>query len=72
MKMWTHGMYIVPNCNIIVILVAHLQQILSSYHMQLLKKSNMVDYMYMYDVYKLLYRRPIFNSLAIIIQLIIF
>jgi len=40
--------------------------------MQFLKKLNMVDYICMYDVYKLLYRRPIFNSLAIIIQLIDF
>jgi hypothetical protein len=37
--------------------------------MQLLKKSNAVDYICMYDVYKLLYKRPIFNLFAIIIQL---
>jgi hypothetical protein len=40
--------------------------------MQLLKKSNMIDYICMYDVYKLMYRRPIFNSLATIRQLIDF
>jgi hypothetical protein len=32
-----------------------------------LKKSNMVDYICMYDVYKLSYKRPIFNSRIIII-----
>ncbi len=32
----------------------------------------MVDYIYMYNVYKLPYRRSIFNSLATIIQLIDF
>jgi len=37
--------------------------------MQFLKKSNMVDYICMYDVYKLLYRKLIFNLLATIIQL---
>ncbi len=37
--------------------------------MQLLKKSNMVDYICMYDVYKLLYRKPIFTSPGTIIQL---
>jgi hypothetical protein len=37
--------------------------------MQLLKKMNMVDYICMYDVYKLLYKKPIFNTLVIIIQL---
>jgi hypothetical protein len=37
--------------------------------MQLLKKSNMVDYIYMYDVYKLSYKKLIFNSLAIMIEL---
>jgi hypothetical protein len=61
-------MFIVPNCNIVVVLMAHLQQFYSC-HMQLLKKSNMVDYICMYDVYKLLYKGPIFNSIAIIIQL---
>jgi hypothetical protein len=30
---------------------------------------NIIDYGCMYDVYKLLYKLPIFNSLAIIIQL---
>jgi hypothetical protein len=40
--------------------------------MQLLKKSNMVDYECMYGAYKLLYRKPIFNSLATIKQLINF
>jgi hypothetical protein len=40
--------------------------------MQLLKKFDMVDYICMYNVYKLQYKRPIFNSLAIIIQLIDF
>jgi hypothetical protein len=34
---------------------------------QFLKKSNMVDYICMYDVYRLSYRRPIFNSLVTII-----
>ncbi len=29
----------------------------------------MVDYTYMYNVYKLLYRRPIFNSITTIIRL---
>ncbi len=37
--------------------------------MSLLKKSNMVDYICMYDVYKLTYIIPIFDSLANIIQL---
>jgi hypothetical protein len=32
----------------------------------------MVDYLCMYDVYKLLYRRPIFNLFTNIIQLIDF
>jgi hypothetical protein len=36
------------------------------------EKSNMVDYICVYDVYKLTYRRSIFNSLATIIQLIDF
>jgi hypothetical protein len=35
----------------------------------ILKKSNMVDYICMYDVYKLPYRIFIFNSLATILQL---
>ncbi len=39
---------------------------------QLLKKSNMVNYICMYDMYKLPYRRPISNSLTITIQLIDF
>jgi hypothetical protein len=33
------------------------------------KKSNMIDYECMYGAHKLLYRRAIFNSLVIIIQL---
>jgi len=37
--------------------------------MQLFKKSNMVDYICMHDMYKLPYRKPIFNSLGTIIQL---
>jgi hypothetical protein len=40
--------------------------------MQLLKKFDMVDYICMYNVYKLQYKKPIFNSLVIIIQLIDF
>jgi hypothetical protein len=36
--------------------------------MQFLKKFDMVDYVCMYNVYKLQYKKPIFNSLAIIIQ----
>ncbi len=40
--------------------------------MQFLKKLNMVYYIYMYDVYKLSYKRKKFNSLATIIQLIDF
>jgi hypothetical protein len=36
--------------------------------MQFLKKSNMVNYICMYDVYKLPYKRPIFKSLVITIQ----
>jgi hypothetical protein len=35
-------------------------------------ESNMVDYICMYGAYKLPHRKPIFNSLAIIIQLINF
>jgi hypothetical protein len=35
--------------------------------MQFLKKSNMVDYICMYEVYKLPYRRLIFKSLVTII-----
>jgi hypothetical protein len=42
--------------------------VLHAITMQLLKKSNMVDYICMYDVYKLLYKRPIFNSLVTMIQ----
>jgi hypothetical protein len=38
--------------------------------MQLSKKWKMIDYIYMYYVYKLPYKIPIFNSLATIIQLI--
>ncbi len=37
--------------------------------MQFLKKSNMVDYICMYDVYKLPYGRCIFNSFTTTIQL---
>jgi hypothetical protein len=37
--MWTHGMiacmYIVPSCNIVVTLMAHLKQFWNSCHMQL-------------------------------------
>jgi hypothetical protein len=40
--------------------------------MQLFKKLDMIDYICMYNVYKLSYRKPIFNSLATIIQLIDF
>jgi len=65
--MWTHNMiacmYIEPNYNIVVVLVAH------AITMQLLKKSNMVNYIFMYDVYKMSYTKPIFNSLVTIIQL---
>jgi len=49
--MWTHGMiaciYIVPSCNIVVVLMTHLQQFYSvakcNYN-AILEKSNMVDY----------------------------
>jgi len=37
--------------------------------MQLKKKSNMINYKCMYDMYKLSYKKPIFNSFTIIIQL---
>jgi hypothetical protein len=40
--------------------------------MQFLKKSNIIDYVFMYNVYKLLFNTPIFNSLVTIIQLIDF
>ncbi len=36
------------------------------------KKSNIVDCECMYNAYKFMYRRPIFNSLAVIMQLIDF
>jgi hypothetical protein len=36
--------------------------------MQLLKKLNIIDYVCMYDVYKLLYKTPIFNLFVTIIQ----
>jgi len=36
---------------------------------QIFKKSNMVDYVCMYSVYKLPYKKSIFNSLAIIIRI---
>ncbi len=73
--MWTCGMiacmYIVFSCNIVVAFRTILKQLPHVITMQLKKNSNMGDYICMYDVYKLSYRRPIFNSLATI-QLIDF
>jgi hypothetical protein len=40
-----------------------------NYNAVLKKVKNIVDHICMYNVYKLLYRRPIFNSLATIIPL---
>jgi hypothetical protein len=37
--------------------------------MQFIKNSHMVDYICMYDVYKLLYIKFVFNSFVTIIQL---
>jgi len=62
---WLHVCTLYNNCNIVVTLVAHLQQFKNNCQMQFLKKLNMVDYICMYDVYKLLYKRPIFNSLQL-------
>ncbi len=36
------------------------------------EKLNMIDYICMYDIYKLSYKKPIFNSLVTIVQLIDF
>jgi hypothetical protein len=40
--------------------------------MQFLKKSNMINYICMYNVYKLPYIKAIFNLFTIIVQLIDF
>jgi hypothetical protein len=72
---WSHVCTLYISCNIVVTLMAHLKHFQSNCHMKFLqdlKKSNMVDYICMYDVSKLAYRGPIFNSFAIIIQLIDF
>ncbi len=78
--MWTCGiiacMYIVHqlqhSCYFNDTFIIVLKQLPHATIMQFFKKSNIVDYIYMYDVYKLLYKRSIFNSLATIIQLIDF
>jgi hypothetical protein len=76
--MWTHGMiacmyivhYLQHSCYFSATFTIVLKKLPHAITIELLKKSIMVDYICMYNVYKLLYRRPIFNSLAIIIQLI--
>jgi hypothetical protein len=54
----------------------HLQHFKNNYHMQLRCSSSKNQTWFitnvLYDVYKLLYKRPIFNSFATIIQLIDF
>jgi len=73
--MWTcgmiTGMYIIHqlehSCYFGGTFIMVLKYLLHAITMQLFKKSNMVHYIYMYDVYKLPYRIPIFNSFAIII-----
>ncbi len=49
-----------------------LKQLPHAIIMQFLKNSNMVDYICMYDVYELPYKRHIFDSLVITIKLTYF
>ena len=70
--MYVHYIQLQHNCCFSGTFTTILKQLPHVTTMQLFKKSNMVDYICMYDVYKLPYKRPIFNSFATIIQLIDF
>jgi hypothetical protein len=78
--MWTRGMiicmyivhYLQHNCYFSGTFTIILKWLPHATIMQLLKELNMVDYICIYDVYKLPYKKPIFNSLTTIIQLIDF